>query len=106
VRDPAVLALRQRVVSVPDESLDKAAAVVRIELAGGQVVEREVLHAIGSLERPMSDADIEEKLRELAPHAFSDCRTWDIIELAWSLERLNDASALLHGASGNRYEGK
>ena len=98
VRDPAVVALRERVASVADASLDKAAAVVRVELADGSTVERDVPHAIGSLERPLSDGDIENKVRELAPHAYSDCHAWDIIEIAWSLERLNDANALLRAA--------
>jgi 2-methylcitrate dehydratase PrpD len=95
VQDPAVLALRARVSTVSDETLDKAAAVVTVTLADGRVLAREVAHATGSLERPLTDADIENKVRELAPRAFSDCHAWDIIELAWSLERLNDANALL-----------
>jgi 2-methylcitrate dehydratase PrpD len=99
VRDGEVCDLRKRVASVADESLDKAAAAVRIELAGGEVIEREVAHAIGSLARPLSDSDIEAKLRELAPHPDSDCRASDIIELAWSLERLDDANALLRATA-------
>jgi hypothetical protein len=34
-------------------------------------------------------------VRALAPRAFSECHAWDIIEVAWSLERLNDARVLL-----------
>jgi 2-methylcitrate dehydratase PrpD len=95
VRDPAVLALRSRVTAVPDESLDKAAAVVRVELVDGTTLDCDVPHAVGSLERPMSDADIENKLRELAPSAFPTCNAQGIIEIAWSLERLDDAADLV-----------
>jgi 2-methylcitrate dehydratase PrpD len=95
VRDPAVLALRSRVVAIPDESLDKAAAVVRVELIDATTVEYDVPHAVGSLERPMSDADLENKLRELAPSAFKACCAQDIIELAWSLDGLEDAAELV-----------
>jgi 2-methylcitrate dehydratase PrpD len=42
VQDPEVLALRARVSSVSDETLDKAAAVVTITLADGRGLEREV----------------------------------------------------------------
>jgi 2-methylcitrate dehydratase PrpD len=95
VRDSAVLGLRSRVVAIADESLDKAAAVVRIELDDSTTVECDVPHAVGSLARPMSDADLENKLRALAPSAFKACNAQDIIGLAWSLERLEDAAELV-----------
>jgi 2-methylcitrate dehydratase PrpD len=102
VQDRAVVALRQRVRAIPDESLDKAAAVVAIELEDGRRITREVPHAIGSLERPMSDADIETKVRELAADSYSECHAWDLIELAWSLDRLNDAGAVVRATAKSK----
>ena len=99
VHDADVAAMRRRVSAAPDESLDKAAALVRIGLVDGRSVERAVPHAIGSLERPMSDGDLESKFRSLASRAYSECHTWDVVELVWSLERLNDASKLVRATA-------
>jgi 2-methylcitrate dehydratase PrpD len=99
VRDPNVVSLRRRVRATPEVSLDKAAAVVRIGLVDGRSVERVVPHAIGSLERPMSDGDLETKFRGLASRAYSECHAWDVVELVWSLDRLNDASKLVRATA-------
>ena len=94
VRDPDIVELRRKVVATPDAALHPAEAHVRLELSDGSVLERHVAHAIGSLERPMSDADIERKFRNLAAGALPDGHALDLIELAWSLDRLDDASKL------------
>jgi 2-methylcitrate dehydratase PrpD len=93
VRRPEVLSLRQKVVATADGTLDKAAAQVRIALKDGRALERDVPHAIGSLERPMSDGDIENKFRELASEARLDAG--EVIRLVWSLDRLDDATAIV-----------
>ena len=100
VRDAEVLALRQRVTAVADDALDKAAAIVRIAHRDGRVIERSVPHATGSLERPLTDRDLEAKFLALARPAYSECHAWDLVELTWSLDRLNDASRLVHAATG------
>lgn len=51
-------------------------------------------HAVGSLERPMTDASLEEKLRGLAEDVLTDAQTNELIARVWSLEKLDDASAL------------
>ncbi len=91
-RDPAVIALRDKIVTEPDDGLDKAAAHVRIALSDGSTRERSVPHALGSLERPMSDGDLEAKFKALAAGAYSECHSWDVIELTWMLDTLHDAS--------------
>jgi 2-methylcitrate dehydratase PrpD len=95
VREAPVVALRGKVHATPDVTLQEAAAIVRIELQNGRCVECDVPHATGSLERPMSDADLEIKLRELAADQYSDAEASEILRLAWSLETLGDASTLI-----------
>ncbi|HET7157401.1 MAG TPA: MmgE/PrpD family protein [Burkholderiales bacterium] len=94
VRDPAVIALRAKVVATPDATLAPAEAHVRLTLNDARTVERHVAYAIGSLERPMSDADIEYKVRDLAAHILTESQTANLIDLAWSLDRLDDATVL------------
>lgn len=95
VRDPAVLALRRRITAHADDTISTMAAQVVIELDDGVRIEKHVEHAIGSLEHPLTDEDIENKFHELAASSHSTCHAWDAIELAWSLDQLNDATALV-----------
>lgn len=94
VREPNVVALREKVVASPDLTLSPVEAHVRLTLNDGSGVERHVSHATGSLEQPMSDVDIENKLRGLAEAVSTESRTLKLIELGWSLEQLDDASKL------------
>ncbi|HZN26645.1 MAG TPA: MmgE/PrpD family protein, partial [Burkholderiales bacterium] len=77
-------------------TLDKAAARVRIVLKDGRTLSRDVPHAVGSLEKPMSDHALEEKFRELtAASGNSEA----LIQLVWSLEKLDDAAKLARGTA-------
>ena len=70
------------------------------ELLGQQFVidsrrfAKHIRHAIGALERPMSDADLEQKFAELAAEAPSGFSPAQVIELAWTLDELQDAASL------------
>ncbi len=69
VADAEVIALRDKVSALVDPSIKEDAAHVEIVLDDGSVLTKHVEHAIGSLARPMSDADLEEKFSRLcAPH--------------------------------------
>jgi 2-methylcitrate dehydratase PrpD len=91
------ISLRQLVVATPDLALDKAAARVRIALKDGRTFERDVPYAIGSLEKPMSDRDLEAKFRELAADAGCDAER--LIELVWTVDALDDVSELASAAA-------
>ena len=53
-----------------------------------------VPHALGSLERPLTDGDLEAKFRALACGGFSTSDVNDVIELIWSFDNINDAASL------------
>ena len=42
----------------------------------------------------MSDTDLEDKFRALAAWGFSTCNAYDVIELLWSFDNINDAASL------------
>ncbi len=94
VLDPAVIELRQKVVATGDAALDPAEAHVRLILNDHDVLDRHVRHALGSLEQPMSDADIEHKVRDLAAATMSTPQAEELIRAAWSIDRMEDASML------------
>jgi 2-methylcitrate dehydratase PrpD len=61
VRDPKVVALRDKVSATVDKTMHEDQVHVSIRLKNGKTVEKHVEHAVGSLARPMSDADLESK---------------------------------------------
>ena len=99
VREPAIVALRSTVATQADAACDKAEAHVEITLKDGRCLARHVAHATGSLEKPMSDADIEKKFYELAASSRAACDARHVIEIAWSLDRLNDAAKFVQVAA-------
>ena len=92
--DPATVALRARVTAVVDDSIAADASDVVIVLKSGASHHAFVPHALGSLERPLTDAGLEDKFRALAAWGFSTCNAYDVIELIWSFDNINDAASL------------
>jgi len=97
--DERIVRVRKRVFTTPDSTLNEAAAVVTIELAGGQRLAREVTHALGSLERPMSDAQLEAKFNALAHADRYPAHASRIVQRVWSVDTLDDASELVAGTA-------
>ena len=85
VRREDVAALRRKVVATVDEAIDEAAADVTAILKDGRREHVFVAHAIGSLERPMTDANLEAKFRSLAEPVMGARRTADLIDACWKL---------------------
>jgi 2-methylcitrate dehydratase PrpD len=94
VNDERMVALRQKVVTVADATLDKAAAHVAIDLRDGGRYACGVPHASGSLEKPMTDGEIEHKFLELATPEFAENDARAVIDLVWSLDEVNEGAGL------------
>jgi len=95
VRSPEVLALRTKVHGTPDESIAVGTAHVRVGLNDGRSFETSVAEARGSLERPMTDRQLEEKLRSLAAFAAPWCDTSRLIDAIWTLDRSPNAASVM-----------
>ena len=67
---------------------------VAIRLKGGKTLEKRIEHAVGSLDRPMSDSDLEAKFRGLADGILSTPETDQLIRLCWDVGKLDDAGAV------------
>jgi 2-methylcitrate dehydratase PrpD len=93
-QDPAAVALRARVVLQPDEAVAKEAAHVGLTLTDGSTLEKAIAHATGSLERPMTDAQLEAKFHSLASPRFTPDAIENLIAQCWGLEQAPDAGAL------------
>jgi 2-methylcitrate dehydratase PrpD len=94
IAHPAVLALRERVTVTPDPAIQEDEARIAIELADGRTLERHIDHAVGSVSRPMSDADMRAKFRGLAEPVLAKPQVDELIRACDELERLPDAAVL------------
>ena len=68
VHDAAVVALRSLTRAQLDPNSPRGAATATVRTKDGRSLTATVLHPIGSAERPLSDQDIEAKVRDLVRH--------------------------------------
>ena len=92
VRDPKVIALRDKVTATVDKAMREDQVRVTIRLKGGKTLEKYVEHAVGSLGRPMSDADLEAKFRAFCAGILSKPETDKLVRLCWDIGKLDDAA--------------
>ena len=95
VNSPEVLALRRKVRIRDREGTPVEAAHVTITLADGRALTSSVAQGRGTPQRPMSDADIEAKVRALARHGCPGLDPARLIDAVWSLDRAADAGAIM-----------
>jgi 2-methylcitrate dehydratase PrpD len=98
VRDPAVIAMRDRVSAVVEQGMHEDQVHITLKLRNGKTLEKFVEHAIGSIDRPMSDADLEAKFRGLARGILSTAETGHLIGLCWDIAKLKDAGEVARAA--------
>lgn len=99
VQAPEMAALRKKVNAAVDSSLSWTQAHVSIRLNDGRTLERYVAHPLGSLERPMSDADLDAKFRELTREVLAPSQSDKLAALCWDLPALPDAGAIVRAAA-------
>ncbi len=97
-RDPVIVGVRDRVVATIDASVKEEQVRARITLKDGRVVSHFVEHVVGSLQRPMSDADLEAKALDLMKDVLSDVQARALLDMCWKVESLPGAAALAAAA--------
>jgi 2-methylcitrate dehydratase PrpD len=93
-KDPQVVALRGKVSTSVDESFrkDQAWATVR---SRGRTFEARIEHAMGTVDNPMSDSDIEAKFLANAIPVIGSERARNICEQVWQIDRLPDVREIV-----------
>jgi len=94
VRDPRVAALRRKVEIVSDESFATIAAAVEIAAADGTIHRLSQPAARGSDANPMSDQELEMKLRSAASGWNPGHDITPLIDAVWSLDEARDVRGL------------
>jgi 2-methylcitrate dehydratase PrpD len=97
---PDIVSLRQKVRAELDTSLPDGAARVAIHLASGETLRETVMAATGSLADPLSDFDIEAKLRDCSRLGGTAWNADTVIDGVWRLDALADVSSLMNAHDG------
>ena len=95
VRDPEVLKLRSKVEVMRDERFSTVAAAVEITTSDEQTFKLEQSAARGSDANPLSDSDLEQKLRAAASLWDPRYDAAPLIDAIWNVETSADVSTLV-----------
>lgn len=98
VHDCEVVALRDKVGATASENIAEDECHVTVTLKDGRVLKKHVEHAIGSLARPMTDADLDAKFGSLADPILGAQEASRLRDLCWNIEKLDDVAVLAAAA--------
>lgn len=105
VADPVLRAFGSRLRFHDDPAFSLESARLTVRLAGGREITRTVDHAKGSLVRPMSDADLADKLRAQIAWRGLDIPADRLIAAIADMETMADSSGLPALARPRRTQG-
>ena len=94
VKDPTVVGLRGKVNPVITPGIETAQVDMTIVLKDGRQLHRHIEHAIGSVERPMTDQQLEAKFTDLADGIIPAPMIRRVMDACWNVENLPDAAEI------------
>jgi 2-methylcitrate dehydratase PrpD len=98
VREPGVLALREKVVPTADPSIKPEQVDCHITLKDGRTVHQTIEHAIGSARAPLSDDTLEAKFLDLVTDVLPPAQARGLLDTCWNVEKLSSAAAIAEAA--------
>lgn len=93
-KDATIVALRDRVMPTVDAAIKEEQVRVVVTMRDGRRFEQFIEHAVGSLERPMSDRDLEAKFSDLVDGVLPAAQAQRLMEGCWKVETLPQAASL------------
>ncbi|MFC4736875.1 MmgE/PrpD family protein [Bacillus daqingensis] len=98
VNSEAVLTFREKIVPNVDDSFREDEAVAVVTLKDGTQKEHRVKHATGSVDNPMTQADLEEKFRNLTIPVIGEAKTESLISNMMEWEEHRSLAPILEKA--------
>ena len=95
VHDPAVVRLRALTKARLRADSPRGAATATVSMTDGRVFERTIEHPKGSIEQPLSNQEIEAKVRDLALYGGYRGSMDDVIAAVWSLDDMATIDPLI-----------
>ena len=98
MRDPAVLALRNRIELAGDDALARAMpsrqGIVEMTLRDGRKLRRHVTAVRGTAQNPMTRAEVDEKAFHLVAPILGKTRARRLCDAVWGMEAVKDVRTL------------
>lgn len=98
VRNAAVVRVRDQTHAAVHPSIKADQVRIAMKLKNGRVLEGYVEHALGSVENPMSDADLEAKFRAQCKGILQGAQVDRLTSLCWNASKLKDAAEIARAA--------
>jgi 2-methylcitrate dehydratase PrpD len=98
VKNPLTIRLRDRVTAEIDPTIAAAAVDIAITLKDGRRLVKRIDHAVGSVERPMSDEGLNDKFTDLTSAIIGADKSAQLLRMCWDIENLPDAGAIARAA--------
>lgn len=92
VRNPAVKRLRDQISAVVLPGLKEDQVHIRMTLKDGRVLDKRVVHCVGSVDNPMRDANLEAKFRAQCRGILPMAQVEKLISLCWNVGRLKSVA--------------
>lgn len=92
VRLPEIIALRDKVQAETDPAMHEASVRIVVTFEDGSTLEKYVERALGSLERPLSDEQLEVKFNDQAALVVGADLARDLLAHAWKIESVDPAA--------------
>lgn len=89
--DPAIVALRAKVRPVVTPGITPAQVDMTIVTKDGRTLHKYIQHAIGSVEVPMTDKQLETKFADLAEGVIPADQARKVMDMCWKVETLQNA---------------
>jgi 2-methylcitrate dehydratase PrpD len=93
--DSSIKMVRERVTAVADPSITEDQSHIDVDLADGRTISRFIEQSLGNVHRPLSDKQLEEKLRDQSEPILSKARVDELIGLCWRLDTLQNVNDLV-----------
>jgi 2-methylcitrate dehydratase PrpD len=94
VNDPTVVSLRGKVIPTITPGIDPAQVDMTIVLKDGRRLHRYIEHAVGSVEVPMTDQQLEAKFADLADGILPAFMIRRVMDACWDIENLPNAAEI------------
>lgn len=91
--------------AMPAEDFGRDEAHVTIFLRGGRTIEHHVQYAVGSIQCPLSKADLERKFTDLAEPLLEAGDISTVIDSVWKLDEIDDVGRIITAHCGGRQSG-
>jgi len=92
------MSVRDKVTATVDPTVGPEQVRIAITLKDGRRLEKFVEHVVGSMERPMTNEDLEAKFAGLADGVLPPAQVRRLMDLCWNVETLPGASVLASAA--------